>query len=77
MNRFNRQVGDWVKLRTGHIVVDRDDPLHEGRVEAIRHGFFAVVKWADTGRTSKLSIERLERVRLIPQQKTPSISPEG
>ena len=35
MNRFNRQVGDWVKLRSGHIVVDRDDPRHEGRVEAI------------------------------------------
>ena len=77
MNRFNRQVGDWTKLRSGHVVVDRDDPRHEGRIEAIRHGFFAVVKWADTGCTSKLPIEQLERVRLIPQQKTPSISPEG
>ena len=77
MNRFNRRLGDLIKLHTGHIVVDRDDPRHEGRVEAIRHGFFAVVKWADTGCTSKLPIERLERVRLIPQQKTPSISPEG
>ncbi|MGB8636976.1 MAG: hypothetical protein WCD30_02450 [Pseudolabrys sp.] len=63
MNHFTRQVGGRIKLRTGHIVVDRDDPHHEGRVEAIRHGFFAVVKWADTGWTSKLPIERLERVR--------------
>ncbi|MGB8138572.1 MAG: hypothetical protein WCF15_17520 [Pseudolabrys sp.] len=76
MNRFNRQVGDWTKLRSGHVVVDRDDPLQEGRIEAIRHGFFAVVKWANTGCTSKLPIERLERVQ-FPQQKTPSISPEG
>jgi hypothetical protein len=63
VNHFDRQVSDWIKLRTGHIVVDRDDPRHEGRVEAIRHGFFALVKWADTGSTSKLPIERLERVR--------------
>ena len=24
MNSFNRQVGDWTKLRSGHVVVDRD-----------------------------------------------------
>ena len=75
MNRFNRQVGDWTKLRSGHVVVDRDDPLQEGRIEAILHGFFAVVKWANTGWISKLPIERLEPVQ-FPQQKTPSISPE-
>ena len=60
MNRFNRQVGDWIKLHTGHTVMDRDDPRRVGRVEAIRHGFFAVVKWADTGWTTKVPIDRLE-----------------
>ena len=49
-----------MKLHTGHIVVDRDNPQHIGRVEAIRHGFFAVVKWADTGWTTKVPIGRLE-----------------
>jgi hypothetical protein len=61
MNRFNRQVGEWIKLHIGHIVIERDNPRRVGRVEAIRHGFFAVVKWADTGWTAKVPIDRLER----------------
>ena len=60
--RFGRQAGDWIKLRTGYIVIDRDDPRHQGRVEAIRNGAVVVVKW-DNGWTSKVPIEKLERVR--------------
>lgn len=63
MNRFGRQVGDWIKLRTGQVVVDRGDPRHEGRLEAIRNSAVVVVKWADSGWTSGVPIERLERVR--------------
>jgi len=59
MTRFNRQVGDWIKLRTGHVVVDRIDPRHEGRVEAIRHGSVAVTKWTN-GWTSESPIERFD-----------------
>jgi hypothetical protein len=60
--RYGRRVGDWIKLNLGDRVRERDDPRHEGRLEAIRHGTVAVVKWADTGWTSEVPIERLERV---------------
>ena len=72
MNRFNRQVGDRIKLHTGHMVIDRDNPRRVGRIEAIRHGFFAVVKWADTGWTTKLPIERLDVAESKGRQISPS-----
>ena len=72
MNRFNRQVGDWIKLHSGHMVIDRDNPRRVGRIEAIRHGFFAVVKWADTGWTTKLPIERLDVAESKGRQISPS-----
>ena len=72
MNRFNRQVGDWIKMHTGHMVIDRDNPRRVGRIEAIRHGFFAVVKWTDTGWTTKLPIERLDVAESKGRQISPS-----
>ena len=68
---------DWMKLHTGHIVVDRDNPQHIGRVEAIRHGFFAVVKWADTGWTTKVPIGRLELCGDVAESKRRQISRRG
>jgi hypothetical protein len=50
------------KLRCGDIVADTDDERHVGRVEAIRHGAFALVRWHDSGWTSEVPIVRLRRV---------------
>ena len=50
-----------MKLRCGDLVCDRNDPRHVGWVEVIRHGAFVTVRWLDTGRTSEVPIERLER----------------
>jgi hypothetical protein len=61
--RYGRRAGDWMKLACGDRVRERDGGRHEGRVEAIRNGSVVVVKWADTGWTSEVPIERLERVR--------------
>ena len=66
-----------MKLHTGHIVVDRDNPQHGGCVEAIRHGFFAVVKWADTGWTTKVPISRLELCGDVAESKRRQISRRG
>jgi hypothetical protein len=62
MTRFNRQGGDWMKLRCGHLVTDREDGRHVGRVEAIRHGAFVTVRWLENGWRSELPISRVERV---------------
>lgn len=61
--RFGRRVSDWMKLRCGDLVTDRHDGRHVGRVEVIRHGAFVTVRWSDTGWTSEVPIERLERIR--------------
>jgi hypothetical protein len=50
------------KLRCGDIVVDTDDERHVGRVEAIRHGAFALVCWFETGHKSEIPLVRLKRV---------------
>jgi hypothetical protein len=63
MMRYGRRAGDWTKLACGDRVRERDDPRREGRVEAIRNSSVAVVKWGDSGWTSEVPIERLERVR--------------
>jgi hypothetical protein len=52
-----------MKLRCGDLVTDRHDPRHVGRVEVIRHGAFVTVRWLDSGWTSELPTERLERLR--------------
>jgi hypothetical protein len=57
--RNGRRVGDWLKLRCGDVVADRDDASHIGRVEVIRHTAFATVRWLDTGRTAEVPVERL------------------
>jgi hypothetical protein len=59
--RCGRQAGDWVKLRCGDLVADRDDSGQVGRVEVIRHAAFVTVRWLDTGWTTELPIERLLR----------------
>jgi len=50
------------KLHTGDTVADIEDERHVGRVEAIRQGAFAIVKWHDTGWITEVPIERLKRV---------------
>lgn len=50
------------KLRCGDIVVDTDDERHVGRVEAIRHGAFALVVWIDSGSRSEVPLVRLKRL---------------
>jgi hypothetical protein len=42
-------------------LIDRHDARHIGRVEVIRHGAFVTVRWQDSGWTSEVPIERLER----------------
>jgi hypothetical protein len=61
------------KLRCGDIVVDIDDERHLGRVEAIRSGAFALVKWSDTGWTSEVPVERLKRVDNGSQRKESTV----
>jgi len=58
---FRRQVGDWLKLRCGDLVADRDDAGQVGRVEVIRHAAFVTVRWQNTGGATELPIERLIR----------------
>jgi hypothetical protein len=53
-------------LRCGDTVADNDDPRHIGRVEAIRHGAFALVRWHDTGWTSELPVVRLRSLFVAP-----------
>jgi hypothetical protein len=48
-------------LRCGDIVVDTDDE-RLGRVEATRHGAFALVCWFDGGHKSEVPLVRLKRV---------------
>jgi hypothetical protein len=52
------------KLHTGDLVTDIEDERHVGRVEAIRSSAYATVRWLDTGWTSEVPIERLERNQL-------------
>ena len=59
--RYGRRVGDWLKLRCGDVVADRDDANHIGRVEVIRHAAFVTVRWLDTGGTTEVPVERLMR----------------
>jgi hypothetical protein len=61
--RFGRRVSDWLKLRCGDLVTDREDGRHVGRVEAIRHGAFVTVRWLENGWCSELPISRVERVK--------------
>lgn len=63
------RVSDWLKLNCGDHVVERDlydehqrDGRHVGRVEAIHHGAFAVVKWLDTGWISMLPLAYFRKV---------------
>ena len=56
--RFGRRVSDWMKLRCGDLVTDRHDDRHVGRVEAIRHGAFALVRWQN-GWVSEVPIQSL------------------
>jgi hypothetical protein len=50
-----------MKLRCGDLVDRTPDARHIGRVEVIRHGAFVTVRWQDSGWTSEVPIERLER----------------
>jgi hypothetical protein len=42
------RVSDWLGLNCGDRVYCHDDPRHVGRVEAIHHGAYALVKWDDS-----------------------------
>jgi|SoimicmetaTmtHMA_FD_contig_41_2026092_length_284_multi_1_in_0_out_0_1 hypothetical protein len=45
MSRFGGlRIDDWVKLSCGDRVCRRDDPRHEGRVEAIWNSAFVKVR---------------------------------
>ena len=56
------RVGDWMKLNCGDRVRERDG-RHIGRVEAIHHGAFVVVRWLDNGWISELPLRDVERWR--------------
>lgn len=63
------RTGDWMKLNCGDRVVERDlwdeherDGRHVGRVEAIHHGAFVVVKWEETGWVSMLPLAYVRKV---------------
>lgn len=56
-----RQVGDWIKLRTGDRVYDVADERHIGRVDGIRSGAYVTVRWLETGWISELPIEQVQR----------------
>jgi len=64
MSRFpdSPRMGDWMKLRCGDRVRERDG-RHIGRVEAIHHGAFVVVRWLDNGWFSELPLGDVERWR--------------
>ena len=63
--RFGRKAGDWVKLRCGDLVTEIDG-RHVGRVEAIRHGAFAKVRWQN-GWISEVPIQSLALVTPRPK----------
>jgi hypothetical protein len=50
------------KLHTGDTVADIDDERHTGRVESIRSGAYATVKWHDSEWTSEVPADKLVRV---------------
>ena len=56
------RTGDWMQLSTGDRVRERDG-RHTGRVEAINHGAFVVVRWHDNGWLSELPLGAVERIK--------------
>jgi hypothetical protein len=56
------RVGDWMKLNCGDHVREKDG-RHEGRVEAILHGAWVIVKWDESGWKSELALSDVEIVR--------------
>lgn len=60
-------VGDWMKLRCGDRVIERDG-RHVGRVEAIMNSAIVCIRWEDTGWLSEFllrhdDLENLTRRR--------------
>jgi len=53
---MNLCVGDWMKLRCGDTVTERDG-RHTGRVEAIFGSATVRVRWHDTGWLSDLPLQ--------------------
>jgi hypothetical protein len=60
--RFGRRNSDWMKLKLGDRVRERDG-RHEGTVEMIRWGYEAKVKW-ENGWISDMQLRDLERIKV-------------
>jgi hypothetical protein len=53
--------GDWMGLNTGDTVTEIDG-RHTGRVEAIHHGAYVVVRWHETRWIETLELRQLQKV---------------
>lgn len=60
---MNTRGTNWIKVYCGDIVVDRRDPRHEGRVEAVIQGAYARVRWTENQWLSDIPLRHIQRVQ--------------
>jgi len=50
-----------VRFHCGDTVCDVHDPVHVGRLEAVRHSSVAKIRWHGTGWVSEIPLGRLRK----------------
>jgi len=62
-SRSRPRVGDWLPFACGDRVYCLDDPRHIGRVEAVMHGAYALVRWPElSGAIEEVALGLLAKV---------------
>jgi hypothetical protein len=55
-------VSDWIRIRCGNKVCDKENPRHVGVVIAVINGSIVRIKWEETGWYSDLVLRDVEKI---------------